>query len=106
MVVDMHVNRFGGHLQRLYRPDWTPLDVHYGSYGLAPVAAPPPKLDRMLTIAEQLGNPFDFIRVDLYYVNGVIAFGELTPYPASGLDRIVPRSFDIELGEKWELPKL
>lgn len=106
VVTDIHVNRFDGHQQRLYRPDWTPLDVHYGPYGLAPVEAPPPKWDRMLTIAEQLAKPFDFIRVDLYDINGVIGFGELSPYPSSGLERIVPTSFDIELGEKWKLPKL
>lgn len=106
VVIYMVVNRFSGQQERLYRPDWTPLDVHYGPCDLAPVAAPPPKLDRMLAIAEQLGKPFDFMRVDLYDVNGMIAFGELSPYPTSGLERIVPTSFDIELGEKWELPKL
>jgi hypothetical protein len=106
VFIEMHVNRFSRHQQRQYRPDWTALDVHYGTYELAPAAPPPPKLDRMMTIAEKLGNPFDFIRVDLYYVDGVIEFGELAAYPGSGLDRITPGSFDTELGEKWELPKL
>jgi hypothetical protein len=103
------VNRYDGNQQRLYRPDWTPLDTLYGPQAIAPVAPPPPALDRMLDIARQLGKPFDFIRVDLYDlydVDGSIVFGELTPYPCGGLERFRPASFDVELGEKWRLPAL
>ena len=103
------VNRYDGNQQRLYRTDWTPLEVLYGPQGIAPIAPPPPGLDRMLDIARQLGKPFDFIRVDLYDlcdVDGSIVFGELTPYPCGGLERFRPASFDVELGEKWRLPAL
>ncbi|HEU5331155.1 MAG TPA: ATP-grasp fold amidoligase family protein [Actinocrinis sp.] len=98
------VNRYDGNEQRLYRADWSPLGVLYGPQGIAPVAPAPPGLDRMLEIARQLGKPFDFIRVDLYDVDGSIVFGELTPYPCGGLERFRPASFDVELGEKWHLP--
>jgi hypothetical protein len=100
------VNRYDGNQQRLYRPDWTPLEVLYGPQEIAPVAPPPPDLDRLLDIAQLLGQPFDFIRVDLYDVAGSIVFGELTPYPCGGLERFRPASFDVELGEKWQLPAL
>jgi TupA-like ATPgrasp len=100
------VNRYDGNQQRLYWPDWTPLDVLWGPQSIAPVAPPPPDLDRLLDIAQLLGEPFDFIRVDLYDVAGSIVFGELTPYPCGGLERFRPASFDIELGEKWQLPAL
>jgi hypothetical protein len=98
------VNRYDGNQQRLYRPDWTPLEVLYGPQGMAPVAPPPPDLEQLLGIAQQLGQPFDFIRVDLYDVTGSTVFGELTPYPCGGLERFRPASFDVELGEKWQLP--
>ena len=100
------VNRYDGNQQRMYRTDWSPLDLLYGPQGIAPVAPPPPDLDRMLDIAHHLGEPFDFIRVDLYDVDGTIVFGELTPYPCGGLERFRPASFDVELGEKWHLPTL
>jgi TupA-like ATPgrasp len=103
------VNRYDGNEQRLYRTDWSPLEVLYGPQGIAPIAPPPPGLDRMLHIAHRLGEPFDFIRVDLYDlcdVDGSIVFGELTPYPCGGLERFRPASFDAELGEKWQLPTL
>lgn len=100
------VNRYDGNQQRLYRADWSPLEVLYGPQGIAPVAPRPPDLDLMLDIARQLGEPFDFIRVDLYAFDGSIVFGELTPYPCGGLERFQPASFDAELGEKWQLPTL
>lgn len=104
-IIEM-VNRYDGNQQRLYRPDWSPLNVLYGPQGMAPIAPPPADLDLMLDIARQLGQPFDFIRVDLYDLNGSIVFGELTPYPCGGLERFRPASFDRELGEKWQLPAL
>jgi TupA-like ATPgrasp len=104
-LVDVHIDRFTWHLARTYLPDWTPLDiVMSGSEGRAPVAPPPPNLGQMLTIAAELGRPFDFMRVDLYDDEGVIKFGELTPYPCGGLIRFVPSSFDTELGRAWTLP--
>jgi len=102
-IIEM-VNRYDGNQQRLYRADWTPLEVLYGPQGIAPVAPPPPNLGPMLTIAKKLARPFDFMRVDLYDVDGSIVFGELTPYPCGGLERFRPASFDRELGEKWQLP--
>jgi hypothetical protein len=100
------VNRYDGNQQRMYRPDWSPLDLLYGPQAIAPVAPPPADLDRMLEIARQLGKPFDFIRVDLYDVDGWFVFGELTPYPCGGFERFKPASFDAELGKKWRLPAL
>lgn len=100
------VNRYDGNQQRLYLPDWSPLEVLYGPQGMAPIAPRPPDLDRMLDIARHLGKPFDFIRVDLYDVDGTVVFGELTPYPCGGLERFRPASFDVELGQKWQLPAL
>jgi hypothetical protein len=106
-LIDMHTDRYTGHQTRLYLPDWSPLDVLYDpAFELAPVAPPPPSLGPMLAIAAHLGRPFDFMRVDLYDDNGVIKFGELTPYPAGGLVRFAPASFDTELGKAWTLPAL
>jgi len=93
-------------MRRLYRPDWTPLDVRYGPYPLPPVTAPPAGLDRMLTAAKDLGSDFDCIRIDLYEIDGKVFFGEFTPYPCGGLDRFIPASFDNELGARWKLPAL
>ena len=57
----------------------------------------------MIDLAELLGKPFDYIRVDLILVDGQIYFGELTNYTASGTIPYDPVTFDYELGLKWTL---
>jgi hypothetical protein len=106
-VVEVHSDRHNDHHQRWYLPDWTPLEVTSVGYPISP-AEPiaPVNFEKMIAIAEKLGRSFDYIRVDLYNVDGEIFFGELTPYPASGFDRFDPASFDSEIGAKWELPVL
>ena len=106
-AVEVHADRHSDHRVHYYLPDWTPLEVTYGSSRLSPAEpAPPGNFEKMIAIASDLGRSFDFIRVDLYSVGDDVFFGELTPYPASGLERFVPASFDNELGTKWELPTL
>ena len=104
-AIQVDVGRHSIHQRRLYLPDWSPLDVQYGQYSLPPVDPPPVGLNRMLVAAAELGSNFDFIRIDLYNINGEVYFGEFTPYPCSGLDRFVPMSFDEGLGARWNLPK-
>jgi hypothetical protein len=106
-AVEVHTDRFTNHSLRWYLPDWTPLEVTYGDSLLGPAESTPPgNFEKMLAIAGELGRSFDFMRVDLYNVDGEVFFGEVTPYPASGIERFDPASFDEELGAKWELPVL
>lgn len=57
-------------------------------------------------LAEQIAGDCDFVRVDLYYIEGEDRwlFGEYTLYPTSGMARFEPRSFDEEMGSYWRLP--
>lgn len=103
-AVQVDVDRHTSHQRRIYLPDWSPLEVSSGNYPLAPLETPPINLQEMLSIAEAIGQPFDFMRVDLYSIDGETVFGEVTPYAGSGLDRFIPASFDAELGRNWQLP--
>jgi hypothetical protein len=106
-VVEVHVDRYNGHRIRYYLPDWTPLEVSVGKRLPSPAeGAPPGNFEKMIVIAGELGRSFDFMRVDLYSVDGDVFFGEVTPYPGSGIEPFVPKSFDDELGAKWKLPVL
>ena len=64
----------------------------------------PEKLPEMIRIAEQLSSGFNFLRVDMYYVDGEIKVGELTVYPGSGLLRYDPDEWDYKIGEYLSLP--
>ena len=56
----------------------------------------------MLEIARKLSEGTDFIRVDLYNINGRIIFGELTNYPVSGKGVFEPSDWDIKFGSYWK----
>ena len=103
-LVQVDTGRSGGrHRRRLYTPDWTPLDVHEPHMPAGPVTPPPATLPEMTEFAEALGREFDFVRVDLYDVDGTVWFGEITPYPGGGLDPFDP-DLDRALGARWVLP--
>jgi hypothetical protein len=63
----------------------------------------PKNYEIMLELAEKLSEAFDFVRVDFYNLNGKIYIGELTHYPASGMGKFEPQSFDFELGKYWKI---
>ena len=65
----------------------------------------PEKLHEMLVIAEKLSKGFPELRVDLYYINNKIYFGELTLYSNSGMDADITYAADLVLGEKLKLPR-
>ncbi len=73
---------------RLYDPQWKPIDGlrsfggHVPGSGLIPR---PERLSQMLEVAKTLSADFDFVRVDLYQVDGKVYFGELTFTPANGV---------------------
>ena len=101
-LVQVDTGRFGAHRRRLYDPDWTPVTVAE-AVAPGPVTPPPAALAAMTKVAEALGAAFDFVRVDLFDVDGEVWFGELTPYPGGGLDAFDP-VLDEQLGEWWQLP--
>jgi hypothetical protein len=104
-LLTLHVNRFEGlrsmtldrDFERLkFGPDFKQHEICYPR---------PANFEAMVQLAEALSEGFDFMRVDLYSIENVIYFGELTPYPV-GVSQFY--SFDIAsldpiLGEKWKM---
>jgi len=86
----------------LYSPDWEEMNITYRT-AKGPRKQKPSSLQDMISVAEKLSAPFDFVRVDFYMVHGKIYFGELTHYPGSGWIKIEPVEFDFELGKYWDL---
>jgi hypothetical protein len=105
-LIQVNRGRFGTNQTATFLDaDWRRLPV---CWRIQPVADEqrPAELDKMMEIAGILGTGWDFIRVDLYAVDGEVWFGEYTPYPGSGLLRYKPMTFDREQGLHWELPTL
>ncbi len=64
----------------------------------------PAQLDEMLQYAERLAAPFPFVRVDLYFVDNQIYFGELTFTPSAALDSSRLPETDRMFGSMLHLP--
>lgn len=71
--------------------------------GDSPVARPA-NLDIMIEICRKLSKSIPFVRIDLYYINGKIYFGEITFFPATGLGKFEPEEWDEKLGDLIKLP--
>lgn len=65
--------------------------------------AKPLNYDRMIEIAKLLSEPFKYVRVDLYNIDGKIYFGELTFTPANGLDVWEGNQIDERIGQLLDL---
>lgn len=102
-LVQVHSSRFEGHRSRVYTPSWSPRPWLAG-YPAGPDAPRPVRLEEMLEAAGALAEGFDMLRVDFYEHEGVLWFGETTPYPGSGMIDVDPE-MDDELGRWWSLPR-
>jgi hypothetical protein len=49
-----------------------------------------------------LAQPFKYVRVDFYLVDGLLYFSELTLYPASGTLPLISKEVDLYLGLKYK----
>ncbi|MBN9107240.1 MAG: hypothetical protein J0I34_00530 [Pseudonocardia sp.] len=103
--VQVDGGRFGRRTQDFFRPDWERLPLSGGPPWAEPEPAKPAGLTEMIAVAERLGAETDFVRVDLYDLDGRVVVGELTSFPAGGDSPFDPESFDEEFGRPWTVPR-
>lgn len=103
--VQVDAGRFGRRTQDFFTPDWEHLPLSGGPPWAAPEPERPARLSEMIDVAERLGADTDFVRVDLYHVDGRIVFGELTSFPAGGDSHFDPDRFNDEFGAHWTVPR-
>lgn len=97
----IQVDNHAHDINPFFDPQWSLLDLHYREGVARPLIPKPINFERMLAMASQLSAGFDFVRVDLYNIDGRICFGEMTLTPTAGGLKLRPESWDVELGEKW-----
>ena len=59
----------------------------------------------MCGYAQILAKGMPFVRVDFYNFNQRVYFGEMTFYPACGMDKFSPENYDEILGSLLTLPE-
>jgi hypothetical protein len=89
--------------RNIYDLDWNKLDCTCGYENILKGVERPRKLNEMIEVAKKLSEGFPFVRVDLYYVENNIYFGELTFTPQNGYGKFTPTEYDYLFGEDFKL---
>ncbi|WP_299493840.1 ATP-grasp fold amidoligase family protein [uncultured Shewanella sp.] len=99
--IQLDSDRFTNHSRNMFDYEWNELGFEYSYKRKSPAPEKPLFLNEMIRISEELGAYFDFIRVDLYYYNKMITFGELTVYPGAGFEKFPDKKYDLLFGQPW-----
>ena len=95
-------NRFGSSA-RIFSDESGKAIPGLQSEGLNLLAEVPqmPTHARMVELAEQLSEDFQYCRVDFYSIGDRIYFGEMTHYTGAGMDKLDSYEMDLALGNLW-----
>lgn len=97
-------DRFLDHKCNYYDENCKFLNINEGNYNNDKNAIIlPNNIKEMINIAEKISTNFNFVRVDLYNVEGKIYFGELTFTPAAGINPFKPLEKDLEIAKKIDI---
>ncbi len=89
-----------------YDREWNhlPFQRHYPN---SPhIISRPAALEELLAVADKLATAIShpFVRLDFYYVNSHVYFGEITFFPGTGMEEFTPSEWDRVLGDMIKLP--
>ena len=102
-ILTLHFGRFEEHKTIAFNRNFEPHEFRYHHHHRQSECQRPQNFETMVHLAESLSAEFDFMRVDLYNIEGQIYFGEFTPYPG-GVSKLIgfdASSYDYSLGKKW-----
>ena len=106
-IIQVDFHRFEDHTRNIYDIDWKLLDLKIKLKNDPNfIINKPVQLNKMLEFASLLSKNIPHVRVDFYYANGKIFFGELTFYHGSGTENFIPNSWNYKLGHWIGLPQV
>jgi hypothetical protein len=103
LIQSVVVDRARKRLDTFHDPDWRRIDWRLQNPIFAGELRRPPRLARMMAMAELLGAGFDHLRVDFYEWRGEPCVGELTLYNYAGLAEFKPEEAELLIGSWWVL---
>lgn len=92
----------GGSRTTYFDDHWNAVDGNLTPQEIERLRAPQ-NFDRMVDIIRELSRGFDFLRIDLYNIDGAIYFGEITCTPSSGLRKIDKPIHEARRHDRWKL---
>jgi hypothetical protein len=106
-IIELHRGRFLNHTQDFYDCDWNRLNISQPGMEVSSDEIEKPEcLDEMIRLSKILAQSLIHVRVDWYYVNGKIYFGEITFYDGGGFEPFDTSEQDLFLGNLIDISKL
>ena len=96
-------NKGAGIFENFYDMDYNIVEIDHGFPRHKPEFDCPKDFELMKTLAKKLSTGIPFSRVDFFYVNEKIYFGEMTFYDWGGV-RAFGNGWDLKLGKLLSLP--
>lgn len=92
--------------RNIYDLEWNLMDIEI-SYKkeLHLTVEKPEKLNEMIELSKKLSSNFPHARIDFYYIENRIIFGEITFFHQSGMAKIKPEQFERTMGDWLKLPQ-
>lgn len=103
-LVQFHKGRYQNHTQDYFDTEWNNLKIYQGLPMSETDIEKPVFLEQMLRLSKELSAGIPHVRVDWYYVEGRLYFGELTFFDASGFEAFEPEQWNYTLGSWIQLP--
>lgn len=95
---------FGNNPKRAYYDrNWVQVPYSFGKVPKVSLNEMPEQYPEIIRLAEILAEPFPYIRVDFYDINGKLYVGELTFYSGGGFSKLNPREWDYILGKELDI---
>lgn len=95
---------FGSSPKRAYYDrDWVEVPYSFGKAPKVSLNKMPEQYPEIIRLAEILAEPFPYIRVDFYDIDGKLYVGELTFYSGGGFSNLKPREWDHILGKDLDI---
>ena len=91
--------------ENFYDMDFNLANIDHGFRRRIPEFTKPEAFELMKELAGKLSAGIPFVRIDFFYVDGKVYFGEYTFYDWAGLQPFKTYQQDLELGKLIELPK-
>jgi hypothetical protein len=98
-------NKASDVFENFYDMDFNPIDIDHGFRRNIPEFEKPEAFELMKNLATQLSQDIPFVRVDFFYVDGKVYFGEFTFYDWAGFRPFSSDEWDMKLGSWIRLPE-
>ena len=92
--------------ENFYDMNFNPVAINHGYPRHQPEFEKPDGFAKMKDLAAKLSEGLPFIRVDFFYVDGKVYFGEYTFYDWAGLQPFISRDMDLQLGKLINLSSM